>query len=183
MLQTVVKTISTALAAAILLVSSLVTYYDWHEVRPYIPNIHATLESSSQEDRNVPSSVENFIWKTEKSTIDWQIVRNLLPERYGQMRIGVWHFRGFMWSLLLPLHFDKHTRTALYCHYLVYENGQGFSNASEFYFKKQPHTLSAEEIAAILAIGRAPNQNSPTRHPEAFELAKKRLLEAYESRP
>ena len=178
------RVVATSLITVILLVAGSIIYYDQRDIRPYIPNIRAVLESSSQEDRNVPGNVENFIWKVEKRTnrnTDWLVVRNLVSERYGSMGAGIWHFRGFMWSLLLPLHFDKHTRTGLYCHYLVYENGQGFSNAANFYFHKSPHELGSKEIAAILVIGQSPSNNSPTRHPEHFEQAKARILTAFET--
>ena len=181
-MRSIVKTISTALAALILFTGSFVAYYDWHEIRPFVPTIQATLAGSAQEDRNVPSNVEDFIWKIGKnanSYADWQVVRHLLPERYGPIRMGTWHFHGLMWSMLLPLHFDKHERTALYCHYLLYEDGEGLSNAANFYFHKQPHELTTEEIATILTVDKAPRHYSPSRHPQAFEEEKQRLLAAY----
>ena len=158
------------------------SYYDWREIHPYIPSIQKTLDSSAQEDRDVPINVECFVWKVSKTTNsnpDWQIVRKLLTERYGPMRIGALHFHGIMWSMLLPLHFDKHKRTALYCHYLLYEDGEGLSNAANFYFHKQPHELTTEEIASILAVDRVPHRYSPTNHPQAFEEQKQRFLAAY----
>ena len=176
------RVLVTGLLSLVLLVAGSVLVYDQREISPYVPTIRGILKNSAQEDRNVPTNVRNFIWKVEDTrNIDQVVVRNLLPGRYGSMRSGLWHFRGRAWSLLLPLHFDKPTRIALYCHFLVYEDGHGLSNASNFYFHKQPHELSTEEVAAILAIDRSPFGNSPTRHPDRFEQARARYLTAFET--
>jgi membrane peptidoglycan carboxypeptidase len=93
--------------------------------------------------------------------------------------MGAWHFHSALWRLLLPLHFSKKERVAFYCHYLLFESGSGLTEASEFYFKKPPDQLDADELATIVAVGRAPKMNSPSLHPDRLQAAKKSILEAY----
>jgi membrane carboxypeptidase/penicillin-binding protein PbpC len=85
-----------------------------------------------------------------------------------------------MWDLMLKWHFDKKERVALYCHYLPYEKGSGFASAARYYFGKSANTLNTDELATIVAIGRSPGYNSPSRHPDHLDAAKKSLLSAYE---
>jgi len=98
------------------------------------------------------------------------------------MRAGAWHYHSFIWTVLLRWHFSKTQRLALYCHYLPFEGGKGFERASKFYFQKQPDALDLDELATIVAVGRAPATNSPTRHPERLEVLKRELLAAYNTR-
>jgi len=175
------KATAIILAGVYVVVGTLLTAYDWREVQPRLPGIRAAMETFPSEERNVPANVAAFIWKldeTQKAHIASQVARVLLGEA-PPMRAGAWHAHSFMWALLLPVHFDKQTRTALYCHNIVYENGRGLSGAAAYYFHKSPHELSTEEIAGILAIDGSPSINSPTRHQDRYAQASKRLLDAY----
>lgn len=158
-----------------------VGFYELHDFRPYLPRVNAIYNNMAAEDKEPPSNVQYFVEKVEGDTVDSFASRELLGEIRGPERMAVWHYHLAMWELLLRVHFSKAKRIAFYCHYLRYEGGSGLSNASQFYFGRQPEKLSLDEIAAIVAIGRSPNRNSPTRHPENLETAKKRLLDAYAS--
>jgi len=158
-----------------------VGFYELHDFRPCLPKMNAIYNNMAAEDRKPPGKVQDFVWKVEGEMIDSFAARELLGEIRGPQRMASWHYHSAMWQLLLPAHFRKAKRLAFYCHYLPYEGGDGFSNASQFYFGKAPDKLSVDEIAEIVVIGRGPHRNSPSRHPENLETAKKRLLDAYAS--
>lgn len=156
-----------------------VGFYELHDFRPYVRGMRSIYSNMQSEDREPPINVQDFILKVDGKIVDSSDVSNLLYEIRGNQRMGEWHFHSMMWKLLLPLHFTKKERIAFYCHYLRYENGNGFSEASEYYFKKPPDQLNTDELATIVAIGRAPKRNSPSLHPDRLEAAKKFILEAY----
>jgi hypothetical protein len=159
----------------------LLLFYEARDFRPYLPRIEAIYASMAPEDRRPPDNVQTFVWKVDADSVDGFGSSRLLNEVRGPMRMSAWHYHSFMLGWMIRLHFSKLQRLALYCHYLPYEGGRGVTNAANFYFGKQPDTLSAEELAIIVAVGRAPRMNSPTRHPERLEVTKKRLLFAYEN--
>jgi len=180
-LRVITKATVVIAAVAFVLACVVPIVYDWHEVRPRLPEIRATLETFTSEDRIVPANVADFVWKLDQKReidINTQVVRTLVGQALP-MKAAAWHAHNLMWSLLLPFHFDKQERTALYCHNILYENGKGLSNAAEYYFHKLPRELSSEEVAGIIAIDRSPNGNSPTRHPDRYARTTKRLLDAY----
>jgi hypothetical protein len=179
--RAITKATAIILAAACLIVGVAAAAFDWGEVRPRLAEIRATLETFAPEDRNVPPNVADLIWKLDDKQevhVNAQVASTLVSTSLP-MKAGAWHVRNFLWSLLLPLHFDRQSRTALYCHDLLYEDGRGLSNAAEYYFHKQPHELTSEQVAGILAIARSPNMNSPTRHPDRYAQNTARLLNVY----
>lgn len=157
----------------------LVGFYELRDFRPYIPDIRSIQSNMQPEDREPPKHVQDFVLKVDGKIIDSLDARNLLYEIRGPQKMGLWHFHSMMWTFLLPLHFTQNERVAFYCHYLRYENGHGFSKASEFYFRKPLDQLDADELATIVAIGRGPKRNSPSLHPDRLQAAKKPILEAY----
>jgi Transglycosylase len=162
-------------------VALLFLFYEVHDFRPYLPRIEAIYASMDPEDRQPPDNVRTFVWKVDGDMVDGFTSSELLAElRERPMRMSAWHYHSFMLGWMIRWHFSKLQRLALYCHYLLYEGGRGFTSAANFYFRKRPDTLSADELATIVAVGRAPRMNSPTRHPERLEVTKKRLLSAYE---
>jgi hypothetical protein len=168
------------LAAAVVAAETLsVGFYELHEFRPYLASMRAIYSGMAPTDREPPRNVQDFVWKVEGVAINSLDARDLLAEVRHPMRMGEWHLHSAMWRLLLPLHFNMQERTAFYCHYLAYENGVGFSNASQFYFGKPPEQLSVDELAAIVAVSRAPRRNSPSRHPDRFQAVKKDVLDLY----
>ena len=180
-LRAITRAIATTVAVACLIVGVAIFAFDWREVRPRLPEIRASLEAYAPEDRNVPANVADVIWKLDEKQevfLNTLVARDLVSASLP-MNAGAWHARNLMWSILLPLHFDRMSRTALFCHNLPYEGGSGLSNAAEHYFHKQPHELTSEQVAGILAIARAPNMNSPTRHPDRYAQNTARLLNAY----
>jgi membrane peptidoglycan carboxypeptidase len=54
----------------------------------------------------------------------------------------------------------------------------GFASAAEVYCGKKPEELNEDQLATLVAIGRLPSANSPTRHPESLARRPARLLEA-----
>jgi hypothetical protein len=180
-LTAITKATATIVAVACLIVGAAVGIYDWHEVRPRLPQIRASLATFPAEDRNVPPNVSGFIWKLDQKLtlhVDSQVASAIVGQALP-MKPFMWDVHSRMWSLLLPFHFDKETRTALYCRNIVYEDGRGLSNAAEYYFHRQPHELTPEQIAGVLAIDLAPSINSPTRHPDRYARTMKRLLGVY----
>ena len=157
----------------------LAGFYELHDFRPYLASMRAIRASMATEDKEPPSNVSDFVWKVEGNTIDRIDASYLLAATMHPRRMLAWHFHSAMWSVLLPLHFNRKERTAFYCHYLPYEKGDGFSDASRFYFGKPPEQLNADELASIVAIGRFPGSDSPSKHPEHFQAAKQRVLDAY----
>ena len=179
--RTISKATVVTSAVACMIVGAFVAAYDWHEVRPHLSEIRAALDIFTPEDRNVPSDVAGFIWKLEEKheiNVNAQVAQMIVGKSLP-MRAGAWHLHNLMWSLLLPLHFDRQTRMALYCHNIAYENGRGLSDAGEYYFHKPPHELSTSEVAGIIAIDWSPSINSPTRHQDHYAQATKRLLDTY----
>lgn len=154
-------------------------FYELRDFRPYLSRIDAVYETLVPEDKQPPANIQSFVWRVDGPTVDGFAAGRLLSEMKGPQRMLNWHYHSLMWKLLLWVHFGRTKRLAFYCHYLPYENGTGFSNASQFYFGKQPDALSLEEIAAIIAIGRSPHANSPTRHPQQLQAIKAELLDAY----
>jgi membrane carboxypeptidase/penicillin-binding protein PbpC len=132
------------------------------------------------EDQRPPDNVQSFVWKVDGRIVDSFSSRALLSELRGPMRMPVWHYHSFMLGWMLRWHLSKPQRLALYCHYLPYERGRGFTSASNFYFDKQPDTLSSDELATIVVVGRAPRTNSPSLHPDRLAAAKRELLSRYE---
>jgi transglycosylase-like protein len=158
-------------------------FYEVYEFRPCLSRMNSIYQGMAPEDKEPPQNVRDFIGKVEGKRVDTFVATRLLGEIKHPQRMASWHYHELMWELLLPLHFTKTQRTAFYCHYLSYEHGLGFSEASQFYFEKQPDELSLEEVAAIVAIGTSPVINSPSRHPDRLEAAKKQLLSDYASIP
>jgi hypothetical protein len=171
--------IASVFAAFILFIG----FYEVHDFRPCLSRMSSIYQSMAPEDKEPPQNVRDFVGKVEGKKVDSFVAMRLLGEIKHPQRMASWHYHEVMWEFLLPLHFTKAERTAFYCHYLPYEHGLGFSEASQFYFEKQPDELSLEEVAAIVAIGRSPGTNSPSRHPDRLQAAKKQLLNAYESLP
>jgi hypothetical protein len=178
-IRKIVATAAVAPLAFLLCAIIVVGLYNLYEFRPNASKIEATYEAMDREDRAPPANVQSFIWKVDSSVVDSFAARKLLYEVRGPMRMSTWHYHSLMWELMLRLRFDRAKRLAFFCHYLPYEQGSGFSNAAPFYFGKPPHELTDDQLAALVAIGRSPSINSPTRHPEALERAKARLLETY----
>jgi hypothetical protein len=156
-----------------------VGFYELLDFRPYVPSMRSIYSNMQSEDREPPQNVQDFILKVDGRIVDRVDAQNLLYEIRGHQKMGAWHFHSAMWEFLLPLHFMKKERVAFYCHYLRYENGTGLTGASEFYFKKPPDRLDADELATIVAIGHAPKFNSPSLHPDRLQAAKRSILETY----
>jgi hypothetical protein len=154
--------------------------YELHDFRPYFPRVQAIYTSMDPEDRQPPKNVQQFVWKVDGQNVDSFAARQLLGEVRGSMRASAWHYHSFLWEVLLRWHLSRTERLALYCHYLPYEAGQGFTRAAKFYFDQQPDGLDVDELATIVAVGRSPGANSPSRHPERLDATKKKLRAAYE---
>src|SRR5882672_1940496 len=140
--------------------------YDLFEFRPYTGKIEAIYQSMDPEDRNPPANVQSFIWKVDGSIINSFVARRLLSDFRAPMRMAAWHYHAAMWVLMLRVRFDRTKQMSFYCHYLPHENGTGVAKAAQVYFGKQPHELNDDQLATLVAIGRHPSANSPTRHPE-----------------
>ena len=177
-IRKIVKTAAIVLLAFLFCAIMFVALYDLYEFRPYVGKIEATYRAMDPEDRLPPANVQAFIWKVDGSVVDSFAARRLLFEFRVPMRMSAWHYHSAMWELMLRLHFDRTKRLSFYCHYLPHENGTGFSQAAQLYFGKQPDELNDDQLATLVAIGRHPSANSPTRHPESLARTKARLLEA-----
>lgn len=169
----------TLIALVVGVVAILLLFYEVHDFRPSLSRIQTIYTAMDPEDRQPPGNVQRFVWMVDGKTVDGFASRQLLGELRGPMRMSAWHYHEFMWYWMLRWHLSKAQRLALYCHYLPYEAGQGFTSAAKFYFGKQPDALNLDQLATIVAVGRAPSLNSPTRHPDRLEAAKKELLMAY----
>jgi hypothetical protein len=174
-LQTVLAVIALAGGA----VAAFILYYEVHDFRPYLPRIEAIYAGMDPEDRTPPDNVQDFVSKVEGSTYTSIASRSLLFELRGPMRMSDWHYHSAMLELMLRWHFSKAQIVALYCHYLPYEGGSGFTKASNFYFGKQPDALNLDELATIVAVGLNPHSNSPQKHPDHLEETKRGLLADY----
>jgi hypothetical protein len=162
-------------------IAAFILYYDVHDFRPYLPRIQAIYASMDPEDRNPPDNVLDFVQKADGK--EWISIASgsLLFELRGGMRAGAWHYHSIMLELMLRWHLTNAQLMAFYCHYLPYEKGSGFSRAANFYFGKQPGSLTMDELATILAVGETPLRNSPKLHPDQLQDAKKRLLLNYDN--
>ena len=176
----VLQNVLAVLAIAGAAVAGFILYYEVHDFRPYLPRIEAIYASMDPEDRDPPENVQDFISRAERRTYASVASRGLLIDLHRPMRMSAWHYHSLMLELMLRWHFSKAHIVALYCHYLVFEDGSGFSKASNFYFGKQPDALDLDELATIVAVGRSPQSNSPKKHPDRLETTKKRLLADYE---
>jgi hypothetical protein len=172
------KTSVVVLLAFLFCAIMFVGLYDWYEFRPYADKIEAIYQGMDPEDRQPPVNVQSFIWKIDGRIVNSFVARRLLSDFRGPMRMGAWHYHSAMWVLMLRLHFDSTTQMSFYCHYLPHENESGFAKAAQIYFGKQPHQLNDNELATLIAIGRSPSLNSPTRHPESLARTKAHLLQA-----
>ncbi len=152
--------------------------YDLCEFRPYASKIEAIYQGMDPEDRQPPANVQSFLWKVYGRIVNSFVARHLLSDFRGPIRMGALHYHSAMWVLMLRLHFDRTKQLSFYCHYLPHENGTGFAKAAHVYFGKEPHELNDDQLATLIAIGRSPSLNSPTRHPESLARTKARLLEA-----
>jgi Transglycosylase len=173
-----VKTAAVVFLAFLFCAIMFVGLYDLYEFRPYAGRIEAIYQCMDSEDRQPPVNVQTFIWKVDGSVVNSFVAGHLLSDFRKPMRMGAWHYHSSMWELMLRLHFDRTKQMSFYCHYLPHENGAGFAKAAQIYFGKQPHELNDDQLATLVAIGRHPSANSPTRHPESLERVKTRLLEA-----
>lgn len=177
MARSVLVFLGLSLVAALL----FVTFYEMHDFRPYLSQINDIYRAMDPGDRQSPAQVRDFVWKVNGPETDSFVSRKLLGEVRHPRSMMAWHYHSIMWGLMLRLHFDRNERLAFYCHYLPYEGGVGFSKASLFYFARPLDTLSVDEVATIVTVGRAPQINSPTRHPEQFQASKRYLLDSYGS--
>jgi len=177
----VLKNLVGIIGVAIGSLALFLLYYEVHDFRPYAPRIQEIYMNMDPLDRASPANVQDFVWKVDGSHLDAFASRSLLSELRSPMKMAAWHYHSLMWELMLRWHLDKKERVALFCHYLPYEKGRGFASAGRYYFGKSADTLSMDELATIVAIGRSPSYNSPSQHPDHLDEAKRRLLSAYES--
>jgi hypothetical protein len=180
-MRTIAKTAAVAVLAFLFCTAAFVRLYDLLGFRPYGATIEAIYQGMDPEDRQPPPNVQSFVWKIEGNIVNSFAAGGVLSHCRPPMRMGAWHFHSAMWALMLRLHFDRRKRLAFYCHYLPHENGIGFAKAALIYFGKQPHELTDDQLATLVAIGRAPSANSPTRHPESLDRVKAKLLESAKS--
>jgi Transglycosylase len=181
-LKTLLRTTFAIISLGVGLTALFLLVYELWDFRPYFNKIQGIYVSMDREDREPPEKVQEFVWKVDGKNIDTFAAQQLLGDVRGSMRASAWHYHSFLWTVLLRWHFSKAQRLAFYCHYLPYEAGNGFERASEFYFQKQPDALDLDELATIVAVGRAPTAYSPIRHPERLEAIKKELLTTYNAR-
>jgi Transglycosylase len=177
-IRKIVKAAVVVLLAFLFCAIMFVGLYDLYEFRPYAGKIEATYRAMDPEDQLPPSNVQSFIGRLTGalSTASPQGICYPSFERRCECLHGTNH--SAMWVLMLRLHFDRTKQLSFYCHYLPHENGAGFAKAAQVYFGKHPHELNDGQLATLIAIGRSPSLNSPTRHPESLARAKARLLEA-----
>jgi len=178
LIRKIVATVAVVLLTSLFCAILFVGCYDLLEFYPYVGKIEDTYRAMDPEDRLPPASVQNFVWKVDGSIVDSFAAGSLLSAIRAPMRMLAWHYHSAMWELMLRLHFDRTKRLSFYLHYLPHENGAGFAKAAQAYFGKQPDELDEDELASLVAIGRSPALNSPSRHPEALARTKARLLEA-----
>src|ERR1700741_4596657 len=176
----VLRSVLAVLALAGAAAAGFILYYEVHDFRPSLPQIETIYVHMDPEDRDPPNNVLNFVERAERRTWIGFASGKLLGELRGPMQMGAWHYHSFMLELMLRWHFSQAQMMALYCHYLPYEEGSGFSKAANFYFGKQPDALSLEELATIVAVGRSPRMNSPKIYPERSQEAVRRLLLDYQ---
>lgn len=176
----VLQSVLAVLALAGASVSAFILYYEVHDFRPDLPRIESIYANMDPEDRNPPENVQDFVSKVERRTWITFASDGLLGDLHGSMRSDVWHYHSVMMKLMLRWHLSEGQIMSLYCHYLPYEEGSGFTKASNFYFGKQPDALDLDELATILAVGRSPRMNSPKVHPDRLQETKRRLLLDYQ---
>ena len=175
----VLRTAATLLSLAVGVVALFLLFYEVHDFRPSFSRLQVIYTKMDPEDRQPPENVQRFVWMVDGKMLDSFAAQQLLGELRGPMPVSAWHYHSFMLYWMMRWHLSKEQRLAIYCHYLPYETGQGFTNAAKFYFGKRPSILNVDELATIVAVGRAPDWNSPSRHPERLEATKKKLLSMY----
>ncbi len=105
------------------------------------------------------------------STLTQQLMKNmfLTSEQSYERKL-----REALMAMIVEYRFSKSEILERYINeiYLGQKGAQeihGVWEASEFYFSKQPHELSIDEIAMLAGLIRGPNAVSPFRHPEQAE--------------
>ena len=84
-----------------------------------------------------------------------------------------------MWPILLRLHLSEKQRMALYCHYLLFEQGIGLKESANYHFRKSMGDLTEDEVLTLLTIDLAPRNYSPILHPDRFNEGFRRLKDRY----
>jgi hypothetical protein len=129
--------------------------YDTIAVRPHLARIQAVLTQANPEDSSPPQIIRDLIDANAGSPTPHatRLVTSLV---YSDLTQGQWHVREALWSVLLPMHFD---RSQMYGFYSVLSyNGtdHGLSNFANREYGKSLGQLSPLQAATTVAITRAP---------------------------
>ncbi|MBB5878531.1 MULTISPECIES: transglycosylase domain-containing protein [unclassified Xanthomonas] len=142
---------------ALLLLATLVALvaYDALAVRPHLARIRDLLAQASPEDASPPEAIRRLIDANVGSPSPHaaRLVTSLVYPDFAQRQSRV---RNALWSLLLPMHFDKSQMYGIYA--TLSYNGQdhGLSSFSHREFGKPLSQLSPMQAAATVAITHAP---------------------------
>ena len=157
-----------------------IAFYDCFYFRPYLPSIRATYLALTDEDRETPRIVDSVVRRIYGRSVESQLSRELLWDlKVPHRSMLSWHIQSVMWDWLLRLHLSEKERMALYCHYLLYEEGRGLRESAQYHFSKSPRELSQDEVLGLLAIDVSPRSNSPQKHPDRFQQERQRLKDRY----
>lgn len=136
--------------------------YDFVEIRPKLPAIHAILQNASPQDRNPPLIIQNLIdasFNFDDNEKNSYVTRLVLNQAYPiPMSPGTWHFRHTVWQLLLPLHFNQKQRYCIYNMMTEFGGYQGLNDFALHHFGKPLDQLTTKQSAITVAI-----VHSPTR--------------------
>lgn len=103
------------------------------------------------------------------STITQQLAKNLF---LGQEQTLPRKADGAIYSMLIEHNFSKEQILEAYLNTIYFGSGAyGIKQASETYFKKQPHELTLAESSMLAGLPAAPSVYSPLKNPD---MAKKR---------
>lgn len=137
--------------------------YDFIELRPKMPAIHAILQNASPQDRNPPDLIKQLIDINEPIDINSLATQVLLKQFYPHISQSKYHVHAMLWQNLLPLHLTKEQQYAIFCStaqmqafYTSNQDKKGLNNYAMTQFGKPLDKLTPMQSAITVAISHSP---------------------------
>ena len=143
------------------------------------PGVRSIIAALPDDERQLPPNVRSVFSRMGERELNLWVARNLLQDCSQRTGMARWNLRFTLWVLLVPRFYSRTDRISLFAHYLQVEDAQGLRQVSQTAFAKPPHLLSPEEVLGLLAVTKAPNRNSPVKHPERYREELERLKRKY----
>ncbi|NIJ73858.1 MULTISPECIES: transglycosylase domain-containing protein [unclassified Xanthomonas] len=151
----IIKYLGTATALLILATLMAFAAYDALAVRPHLALIRDVLAHADPEESSPPQTIRGLIDANTRSP-SRHAARMVVSRVYPDLTQGQGHVRNALWSILLPMHFDRSQMYGLYC--VLSYNGidYGLSSFANRQFGKPLSQLSPMQAATTVAITHAP---------------------------